>query len=41
VLVVDDQTSVRQMTRLTLEQIGVKLIHEAENGNQAVEKATV
>jgi two-component system chemotaxis response regulator CheY len=41
VLVVDDQTSVRQMTRLTLEQIGVKLIHEAENGTQAVEKATV
>jgi two-component system chemotaxis response regulator CheY len=41
VLVVDDQTSVRQMTRLALEQIGVKLIHEAENGTQAVEKATV
>jgi two-component system chemotaxis response regulator CheY len=41
VLVVDDQTSVRQMTRLTLEQIGVKLIHEAENGSQAVEKASV
>ena len=41
VLVVDDQTSVRQMTRLTLEQIGVKLIHEAENGADAVEKASV
>ena len=41
VLVVDDQTSVRQMTRLTLEQIGVKLIHEAVNGNDAVEKATL
>jgi len=41
VLVVDDQTSVRQMTRLTLEQIGVRLIHEAENGAQAVEKASV
>jgi two-component system chemotaxis response regulator CheY len=41
VLVVDDQTSVRQMTRLTLEQIGVKLIHEAANGNEAVEKATL
>jgi two-component system chemotaxis response regulator CheY len=41
VLVVDDQTSVRQMTRLTLEQIGVKVIHEAENGNEAVEKATL
>lgn len=41
VLVVDDQTSVRQMTRLTLEQIGVKLIHEAGNGNEAVEKASL
>ncbi len=41
VLVVDDQTSVRQMTRLTLEQIGVKVIHEAENGSEAVEKATL
>lgn len=41
VLVVDDQTSVRQMTRLTLEQIGVKLIHEAENGSEAVEKASL
>jgi two-component system chemotaxis response regulator CheY len=41
VLVVDDQTSVRQMTRFTLEQIGVKLIHEAENGAQAVEKASL
>jgi two-component system chemotaxis response regulator CheY len=41
VLVVDDQTSVRQMTRLTLEQIGVRLIHEAENGTQAVEKANM
>ena len=41
VLVVDDQTSVRQMTRLTLEQIGVKVIHEAVNGTDAVEKATL
>jgi two-component system chemotaxis response regulator CheY len=41
VLVVDDQASVRQVTRITLEQIGVRLIHEAENGTQAVEKADV
>ena len=41
VLVVDDQASVRQVTRITLEQIGVRLIHEAENGTQAVEKAGV
>ena len=32
VLVVDDQNSVRQMTRITLEQIGIRHIHEAENG---------
>lgn len=30
VLVVDDQNSVRQMTRITLEQIGVRHIREAE-----------
>lgn len=41
VLVVDDQTSVRQITRITLEQIGVRVIHEAENGSQAIEKATL
>jgi len=41
VLVVDDQTSVRQMTRLTLEEIGVRLIHEAENGSRAIEMASV
>ncbi|MGA2893987.1 MAG: response regulator [Xanthobacteraceae bacterium] len=35
VLVVDDQFSVRQMTRLALEKIGVRLIHEAENGQTA------
>ena len=34
VLVVDDQNSVRQMTRITLEQIGIRQIHEAENGKQ-------
>ena len=39
VLVVDDQFSVRQMTRLALEKIGVRLIHEAENGQEALSKA--
>jgi len=39
VLVVDDQFSVRQMTRLTLEKIGVRMIHEAENGQEALLKA--
>jgi two-component system, chemotaxis family, chemotaxis protein CheY len=41
VLVVDDQNSVRQMTRMTLEQIGVRLIHEAENGVQAMDTASL
>jgi len=39
VLVVDDQFSVRQMTRLALEKIGVRLIHEAENGQEAFSTA--
>ena len=39
VLVVDDQNSVRQMTRMTLEEIGFKHIHEAENGVKAMETA--
>jgi two-component system chemotaxis response regulator CheY len=37
VLIVDDQTSVRQMTRLALEEIGVRHFHEAENGKKAME----
>jgi two-component system chemotaxis response regulator CheY len=41
VLVVDDQNSVRQMTRMTLEQIGVRLIHEAENGVKAMDTASL
>jgi two-component system chemotaxis response regulator CheY len=41
VLIVDDQTSVRQMARLTLEEIGVRLIHEAENGTRAIEMASL
>ncbi len=41
VLVVDDQNSVRQMTRITLEQLGIRHIHEAENGVTAMETAAV
>ena len=41
VLVVDDQNSVRQMTRMTLEQIGVRHIHEAENGRAAMDTASL
>jgi two-component system, chemotaxis family, chemotaxis protein CheY len=41
VLVVDDQTSVRQMTRFTLEQIGLRFVFEAEHGAKAVEMATL
>ena len=41
VLVVDDQNSVRQMTRMTLEELGFKHIHEAENGVQAMETASL
>jgi two-component system chemotaxis response regulator CheY len=39
VLVVDDQTSVRQMTRLVLEKLGIRMIHEAENGQTALAMA--
>jgi len=39
VLIVDDQKSVRQMTRMTLEQIGVRHIMEAENGVAALATA--
>ena len=41
VLIVDDQFSVRQMTRMTLQEIGIKHIHESENGKEAFEKAVV
>ena len=41
VLVVDDQNSVRQMTRMTLEQIGIRQIHEAENGRDAMGTASL
>jgi two-component system chemotaxis response regulator CheY len=39
VLVVDDQLSMRQVTRMALEKIGVRLIQEAENGQVALQKA--
>ena len=41
VLIVDDQKSVRQVTRMTLEEIGVRHIHEAENGVKAVDTASL
>ena len=40
VLVVDDQSSVRALTRMTLEQIGISQVHEAENGRKAMEMAS-
>jgi two-component system chemotaxis response regulator CheY len=40
VLVVDDQNSVRQMTRMSLEQIGIIHIREAENGVAAMQTAS-
>jgi two-component system, chemotaxis family, chemotaxis protein CheY len=40
VLVVDDQYSVRQMTRMALEEIGFRHIQEAENGVKAMETAS-
>ncbi len=41
VLIVDDQNSVRQMTRMTLEELGISLVHEAENGVDALQTATL
>ncbi len=41
VLVVDDQESVRKMTAMTLEQLGIRHIHEAENGKKAMEIASL
>ncbi len=41
VLIVDDQFSVRQMTRMTLEQLGIRHVHESENGRQGLEMASV
>src|ERR1700694_3293413 len=39
VLFVDDQRTVRRVPRLALEKIGVRMIHEAENGVAAFQKA--
>jgi two-component system chemotaxis response regulator CheY len=39
VLIVDDQLSVRQVIRRSLEEMGVRNIIEAENGRDAFEKA--
>jgi two-component system, chemotaxis family, chemotaxis protein CheY len=39
VLVVDDQASVRQMTRMALEKLGIRMIHEAANGQEALTTA--
>lgn len=36
VLIVDDQNSVRQMTRLSLEEIGVTNIYDSEDGSAAL-----
>jgi len=41
VMVVDDQFSVRQMTRMTLEQIGIRHVHESENGRLALDTVAV
>jgi two-component system chemotaxis response regulator CheY len=41
VLIVDDQFSVRQMTRMTLEQLGIRNVYESENGKDALNKASV
>lgn len=41
VLIVDDQNSVRQMTRMTLEELGITTVHEAENGVDAFQTATL
>ena len=41
VLIVEDQFSVRQMTRMTLQELGIRHIHESANGKEALETATV
>jgi two-component system chemotaxis response regulator CheY len=41
VLIVDDKPAVRQVTRLALEKLGVRLIHEAGNGSVGLQKAVV
>jgi len=41
VLIVDDQNSVRQMTRMTLGELGIRLVHEADNGVNGFQAATL
>ena len=41
ILIVDDQYSVRQMTRMALEEIGVRNILDSENGKAAFETISV
>jgi two-component system chemotaxis response regulator CheY len=41
ILIVDDQPAVRQVTRLALEKLGVRMIHEAANGATALLTAVV
>jgi two-component system chemotaxis response regulator CheY len=40
ILIVDDQFSVRQVTRMALEEIGVRHIYEAEDGKKALDTVT-
>lgn len=40
VLLVDDQFSVRQVARMSLEEIGIRQIHEADNGKDAFKTAS-
>lgn len=37
VLIVDDQLSVRQVTKMTLEQIGIQTVYDADNGNTGLQ----
>ena len=39
VLVVDDQLTMREVTRLALQEMGVRQIIDAENGDEAFKKA--
>ena len=40
VLVVDDQLTMREVARLALQEMGVRQIIDAENGDEAFKKAT-
>ena len=40
ILVVDDQLTMREVTRLALQEMGVRNILDAENGSDAFQKAT-